>query len=125
MPIPLLFGRYLVREGKLSENQLSELLTVQSEINRSFSAKAIEGDFITIEEFKKGRQYQRDKGVTFRQALMDLGFADEKKVQEIEDAFADKKVKLGELMIRRGLITEEELHRVIDEFRERGVLKGS
>jgi hypothetical protein len=116
--IPELFGRYLVRAGTITEEELDESLRIQSEINRSFASKAIEGDFITIDQFKKARLLQRQKGILFCDALLELGYADKEKINAIEQTFSNEKVKLGELLVKRKMISEDELISALSKFKE-------
>ncbi len=118
MSIPELFGRYLVRGNKITEEELDEALRVQSEINKSFASKAIEGDFITIDQFKKARLLQRQKGILFSDALLELGYADEETLNAIEQTFSRERVKLGELLAKRKMITDEELTSALRKFKE-------
>ena len=104
MEIPLLFGRYLVHSGKITEAQLSETTKVQAEINRSFAVTALEYDFITLDDFKKAVSCQRQEGIRFREALVQLEIADEEKIKRIDKAIDEKSVKLGDLLVKKGLM---------------------
>jgi len=123
MDIPVLFGRFLVREGKISEEDLLEVTRVQSEINRSFAVTALEGDFITLDDFKKAVAYQREKGVKFRDAIKELKIADETTLEKIDKLLQDKSIKLGELLVKRGLITKSDLNELLKNFQEKGTME--
>ncbi len=118
MSISELFGRYLVRGEKITEEELDEALRVQSEINKSFASKAIEGDFITIDQFKEARLLQRKKGILFRTALLELEYTDEEKLNDIEQAFSHERIKLGDLLVKRNMISKEELASALEKFKE-------
>lgn len=122
MGIPILFGRFLVREGKLSDKEIKELVQVQSEINNSFPVATLEGDFVNLDQFKKAREHQREKGVTFVESLKSLELANDDLIKEVEGKMKQNNVKLGELIVRRGIMSEDELKEVLDEFKERGKL---
>ncbi len=62
MNIPILFGRFLVRTNKISEEELSKILRVQLEIKHSYASIALEHDLITIDDFKRALEYQRQGG---------------------------------------------------------------
>jgi hypothetical protein len=121
--IPILFGRFLVREGKISEDELAEVIKIQTELNQSFSTVALEGGFITIEDFKKALSHQRQKGISFKDALKELNIADDPTIERINKALKEKSLRLGEILVKRGLMTEEELEKALNEFKEKGVLK--
>ncbi len=122
MGIPILFGRFLVREGKISEQDLRQLVQVQSELNSSYALAAIEGEFITIDEFKKTRSFQREKLINFRDALKELQIADDEKLAGIDESISSNNVRIGELLVQKGILSDEELKQVLADFKERGTL---
>ncbi|RJQ18071.1 MAG: hypothetical protein C4560_07785 [Nitrospiraceae bacterium] len=122
MDNPILFGRFLVREGKISEKELLEVSKIQTEINRSFAVVALEGGFIGPEDFKAAIAYQRQKGIRFRDALTELKIADDETVGKIDKAQKDNAVRLGELLVKRGAITEEGLGDALNDFKEKGTV---
>jgi len=119
MDIPILFGRFLVRECNVSERDMREAVMVQSEINRAYSSTALEGGFITLDDFKNALGCQRQKGIRFREALAELKIADET-IKNIDSAHKEKSVKLGELLVTRGIITEADLEEALKKFMEKG-----
>ncbi|RJR18177.1 MAG: hypothetical protein C4581_06565 [Nitrospiraceae bacterium] len=123
MDIPILFGRYLVRNGKISEEQLSEAIKVQYEINRSFAVTALENEYITLEEFKKALACQRNEGIRFREALRRLQIASDETIEKIDNALSEKSVKLGELLVLKGLVEQHELNKILADFREKGTME--
>lgn len=123
MEIPLLFGRYLVHSGKISEEQLLEATKVQAEINRSFAVTALEHEFITLDDFKRALARQRQEGIRFREALVQLEIADEEKIEKIDKAINEKSVKLGEVLVKKGLMEENDLKETLAEFKEKGALE--
>lgn len=123
MEIPLLFGRYLVRSGDITEEQLSEVVKVQNEINGSFAVIALENDYITLDDFKKALAFQREEGVRFREAVKRLQIADDNTIEKIDRALSGKNVKLGELLVKKGLVEQNELDNILSKFKERGTLE--
>ncbi|MBI4682822.1 MAG: hypothetical protein HY757_06945 [Nitrospirae bacterium] len=123
MEIPILFGRYLVHSGRISEEQLAEATKVQAEINISFAVTALENDLITLDDFKKALLCQRQEGIRFREALIRLQIADEKTIEAIDKAINERNVKLGELLVKRGIMEENELKKTLNEFKEKGTLE--
>ncbi|MBI4847485.1 MAG: hypothetical protein HY808_02770 [Nitrospirae bacterium] len=118
----ILFGRFLVRDGKVSEKELLNAIKVQHEINSSFAAIALEGGFITLDDFKKALSCQRQKGIKFREALIELKITDNDTVEKIDKAFNENTVRLGELLVKRGVITEDALKKALEDFKEKGTV---
>ncbi len=123
MDIPILFGRFLVREGIITDEALTEAARVQTEINRSFDAVALVNDFINLEDFKKAIEHQREYCVSFREALQQLEIAEEETIGKIDETCSNRWVKLGELLVIRGILNEDELQNALDEFKEKGVVE--
>jgi hypothetical protein len=121
--IPILFGRFLVRQGKISEEALLYVTKVQTEINQCFSAVALESDFISLDDFKKALNYQRESGIKFSEALKELKIANDETIEKINDMCRTKRVKLGELLVKRGFITEDDLKTALEEFKNRGAME--
>ena len=95
MDIPILFGRFLVREGIITDEALTDAVRVQTEINRPFDAVALVSDFISLEDFKKAIEHQREYCVSFRGALQKLEIADKETIGKIDETCNHRRVKLG------------------------------
>lgn len=122
MAIPLLFGRFLVRSGRIKENELARLLKVQSEVNDSYALTALNGGFVTLEKFKEIFDYQKTMAITFKEAMLELRVTDAAGLQAIEAAMKKSNVRIGELLITCALLTEEELNKALAEFKDKGTL---
>jgi len=123
MNIPILFGRFLVREGIITNEVLADAVSIQSEINRSFDTFALVNDFISIDDFKKAIGYQREHCVSFKDALIKLDIADDEKIEKIDETCNSSKVKLGDLLVTRGILKEDELQKALEDFKQKGVME--
>ncbi len=123
MDIPILFGRFLVRKGKISNEALNEAIKVQSEINRSFAAVAVEHGFISFDDFKKALGHQRENGLRFRDSLAELKIADEETLLKIDSSFKETTIKLGELLVKRGALVRDDLEEALKDFRENNTME--
>lgn len=116
MDYSMLFGQYLVSEEIITQEDLSTLITIQDEINRSFVISALELEEITPDDLKVAHHYQREKAMTMEEALLALGIIDKERIEMIK-AFLDKKrIKIGELLVKKGIISEDELNKLLAEF---------
>ncbi len=120
MDIPILFGRFLLNKGIISKDKLSYALKVQSEINNSFLLTTLEGGYVKIEALKDAINLQRDKGLCFKDALMELKLIDEETIEKIKGEMAEKRIMLGDLIVKQGIITSHELEDALKEFHEHG-----
>ena len=122
MDIPILFGRFLVRKGKISNEALNEAIKVQSEINRSFAAVAVEHGLISFDDFKKALGHQRENGLRFRDSLAELKIADEETLSKIDSVFKETTIKLGELLVKREDLVRDDLEEALKDFRENNTM---
>lgn len=123
MSVPMMFGRYLIMKGKITDQELNEALNVQSELNRSLAEELIERGHITLAGFREAWAYQREKFITFKEAVLELELVGREVIQEVEKACAGRHIKLGELLVQKGALTNDELISSLKEFKEGGYMK--
>jgi len=119
----MMFGRYLIMKGKITETDLEEALQVQSELNRSLAEELLEGDYLSLDGFKKAWQYQRENLITLKDAILALELMDPDELERIEINCSDKYIRLGELFVQKGTISDKELKDLLREFHEKGYEK--
>lgn len=122
MSVPLMFGRFLVMNGKITDQELTEALNIQSELNMSFAEELLQGEHITMEQFRKAWAYQREKFITFKEAVIELEMAGKDVISEIEESCADRYIKLGELLVQKGALSAEELKSALTAFQDGGYM---
>ncbi len=118
MSVPLMFGRFLIMRDKVTENELTEALKVQSELNRSFAEELLEGGHIDLEQFRQAWAYQREKFVTFKDAVKALELVGPDVIEQIDNECSGRYIKLGELLVQKGSLSAEELEEALKEFQE-------
>lgn len=118
--IPLLFGSFLVRESFVSYDELADALSVQSEVNQSFLATALIEGFIDVDQFRQCTRLQREKGIGSLDSLLELGVLGEAEITAVGEAMARNRLLLGELLVRRGCLTREQLDSALLLFKIRG-----
>ncbi|UCG78896.1 MAG: hypothetical protein JSV21_03445 [Nitrospirota bacterium] len=118
MSVPLMFGRFLIMRDKVTENELTEALKVQSELNRSFAEELLEGGHIDLEQFRQAWTYQREKFVTFKDAVRALELVGPDVIEQIDSECSGRYIKLGELLVQKGSLSAEELEEALKEFQE-------
>jgi hypothetical protein len=113
----IVFGRFLVRRGLLGERELSEAVRIQTEVNRHYGITALEAGLIGLDDFRRGLAYQRDHGVTFRTALLALHLATEQSIGAFDAAVRARRLRLGEILVRRGALSEQVVNQALGQFR--------
>lgn len=118
MEIPLLFGRFLVKQGRVKEEDLSNALKVQKEINPPLGVYCLENGFITLENFMAILKCQREEALNFREAALKLRILEEAAILEIEEKQKKSAINIGTILTKKGLITEDYLEKELANFKE-------
>lgn len=119
MEIPLLFGRFLVRQGSIREEDLNNALKVQKEINPPLGVYCLENGFITLENFKAILKCQREEALGFREAALKLRLLDEEAILEVEEKQKKTAINIGTILTKKGLMTEDNLEKELANFKEK------
>ena len=75
--IPLLFGRFLVKTGWVSEEQVEQALALQKELTPSLALVAVLENMLTMDDFRRILMHQRRLGLFFQEAVTQLGLLDQ------------------------------------------------
>lgn len=124
LKVPVLFGRHLVRTGVISEGVLKELARVQDELSGSPAYAALDAGLLSLDQTRAARRHQRERAVSFEQAVRELGLLDEDGLKAVREACAGEHVRLGELLVLRGLISTDDLERELTVFNEEQHARG-
>jgi hypothetical protein len=106
-------GEILQADGLVTGNNLAEALKTQKKIrNRRMGEVLVEDTDITREEIEKtiedaSGQPQIPRDVRIGDILVEAGLVTREQVEKVyESQLAGKKLKVGEILIKQGLITE-------------------
>ncbi len=119
MDIPLLFGRFLVKQGSVKEEDLDNALKVQKEINPPLGVYCLENSFITLENFMTILKCQREEALSFREAALKLRILEEAAILEIEEKQRKSAINIGTVLTKKGLMTEDDLEKELANFKEK------
>ena len=112
LAIPLLFGRFLVHRGYASEQELQAAVRVQAEFRCCAHALDIAAQ-LSPEQMAAARALQRDRGLTLRESVAALGLPVAAGGQG-----AGSPSRIGEILVRRGVMTAARLEAALEEFRQ-------
>lgn len=118
MDIPLLFGRFLVKQGRVKEEELSSALKVQKEINSPLGVYCLEHGVIKLEDFMAILKFQREEALSFRDAVLKLRILDEAAILEIEEKQSRSAINIGAILTKKGLMTEDDLEKELANFKK-------
>jgi hypothetical protein len=129
----ILFGKIAVKAGMCSDEQIDECIRMQEEMQqrKPLGMIMLEKGYITEDQLQKIIEIQkanlqekaihsrtkRDDGM-FGRIVLKLGFASEEQVHDAvriqakieEDIF----LRLGEIMVKKGYLTNDQVHAVLD-----------
>jgi hypothetical protein len=114
--IPLLFGRFLVKAGWVSEEQVEQALALQKELTPSFGLVAVLENMLTMDELHRILMHQRRLGLFFKEAVTQLGLLDDARLAGLEECRRSYTLRLGEALVVRGDLTDMELREALSAF---------
>jgi hypothetical protein len=115
--IPLLFGRFLVKAGWVTEAQVQRAIQLQKELTPNIGEVALLESLLTVDDLRRVLAHQRRTGLFFREAVCQLGLLDSEQLASLEERGRAYRIPLGEVMILQGSITAAELEEALQAFR--------
>jgi hypothetical protein len=114
--IPLLFGRFLVKTGWASDEQVEQASTLQKEIAPSLGLVAVLENMLTVDELRTLLAHQRTTGLFFQEAVTRLGLLDQAQLALLEERRRSYTLLLGEALVVRGALTDLDLEDALRSF---------
>jgi hypothetical protein len=114
--IPLLFGRFLVKTGWVSEEQVEQALALQKELTPSLGLVAVLENLLTLDELRRILMHQRRLGLFFQEAVSQLGLLDDARLAGLEERRRSYTLRLGEALVVRGDLTNTNLQEALRAF---------
>ena len=105
--VPLLFGRFLVLGGHISESDIIEALRVQRDLNAMSALALIEQRLLSLEEIGRLWDCQRRELVSFEEAMDRQGLPAGTDPKTVLKALRGQSIPLGEILVGQGKISRE------------------
>ena len=118
--VPLLFGRYLVHQSVLTDEDVAEALMVQNDLCGNPAFVALERQIISQQQFIECRQYQLQHCVTFDVAARALNHLSIDVLQTLYEQTHRNRLPLGQILVKRGKLTAERLVDLLEDFKVNG-----
>ncbi len=106
---PILFGRYLVLGGLITEPEMSAAAAAQDELNGSFAVAALEQGALGLEDFLRCREHQRQKGTLFQEAALELGVLTQDAVEQVQRRMDAERMRIGDILVARSSLPSDHL----------------
>jgi hypothetical protein len=121
--IPLLFGRFLALKGLITDEELRDAITIQLQLNHYHcDAYLLLGKgLLDLEDVQRCRDYQMEKGRTLHEALLDLKLIETSALEFLQHAERPQ-LRLGEILVRRGSLSQQELQKALADFQKKNFL---
>lgn len=116
-----LFGEYLVEHNIISEEVLVEALISQIKQLPSVTEIVFEQKLLDVKDLLSVFRQQSHKHCGFIEAAMDLGYWKPEISAEVDKQAAERRIPLGELLVKQGTVKMEQITKALDEFFGEGI----
>lgn len=118
LDVPVLFGRFLVLNGILTEKDIADATRVQKDLNASPLFRVVEKGLLSLDDVKRARAYQWEKMTTFCQAIDALKILLFDDCNALLNSANQQHIPLGEILVKQGKITPQELANALEKHRK-------
>ncbi|MBK1695184.1 hypothetical protein CKO09_10595 [Chromatium weissei] len=116
--VPVLFGRFLILNGILTEKDIADAVRVQKDLNANPLFRVIEKGLLSLDDVRRVRAYQWEKMTTFCQAVDALKIMLIGDCEMILKSANQQRIPLGELLVKQGKITPKVLANALEKHRK-------
>jgi len=104
-----LFGQFLIRRGKVNQEDIEEALVLQEILSDSLGAAALANDMITFGQVGQILDYMDNSGSTFTDAALELKFLTRAQIEVLAREAAECQFRLGQLLVATTKLLQPEL----------------
>ena len=112
------FGHYLLDEGKLTNEQLTEAIEYQATRNLSLGELAVREGLISAKEADTINDKQRTLDKRFGEVAISLGLLSDPQIGDLLQIQKNEKIFFGEILILKNFMSEETLKNELARFEE-------
>ncbi|MBI3814180.1 MAG: hypothetical protein HY279_06920 [Nitrospinae bacterium] len=105
----MLFGEYLIKIEKISEDELNFALEFQRDDNVMSAVSAIGKGYLTYGDVSKIMDYMRETDMGFEETSVSLGLLNKEEIKIITDSKGKTHYRIGELLVMCGSISKVEM----------------
>jgi len=110
------FGRFLLRKGIITEDQLLDAVNYQKEMNRRIGAVAVERKLLTKKQVESVLEEQKKVDMPFGEIAVGLKYLTRKKLDDLLFLKNVNHVYLGEALLTKGYLTPDRHAAMIREY---------
>lgn len=112
------FGHFLLDEGRLTNEQLTEAIDYQARQNLSLGLLAVREELITEKQADSINDKQRSLDQRFGEVAISLGLLSDPQIEMLLSIQKKEKIFFGEILILKNFMSEETLKRELARFEE-------
>jgi len=111
-----LFGQFLIRRGKVLQDDIEEALVLQEILHDSLGAAALASDLITFKQVGEILDHMDNSASNFSEAAVELKILTPKQVEELKIKAGDCQFRLGQLLVATTKLSQNELDEELVHF---------
>lgn len=112
------FGHYLLDEGKISKEQLTDAIEYQSEKNLSLGKLAVREKLISDVDAQKINDKQRTLDKRFGEVAIGLNLLEDSQILQLLEIQKKEKIFFGEILVLKKFMTDDEVKIELSRFEE-------
>lgn len=112
------FGHYLLDEGKITAEQLTQAVDYQSSKNLSLGEIAVRENLITTAEAEKINDKQRSLDKRFGEVAISLGLLSETQIEKLLTLQKEEKIFFGQALVAKNVMDKENVEKELKLFEE-------
>ena len=115
-PIPLLFGRFLVKAGWITDAHVERALSFQREQHLDIGMVAMLEGLLSVDGCRYVFEYQKQTGLLFDEALLKLGLLDTEQLALLDVRRHGQHLLLGEVLVLQKSLSATALREAVHAF---------
>ena len=119
------FGQYLIRRGKVKQEDIDEGLMLQEILHESVGAVALAHDMVSFKDVGRILEKMDRQGGSFSDVAIEIGILSRKQVKEIKKRYPEQRIYIGQLLVATGKLTRGELELELEQFEKERMLVAS
>jgi hypothetical protein len=111
------FGNYLRKRGRLTQEQLRDVLALQDTVRVKLGVLAIDAGYMTASQVEKVHGLQSELDKRFGEIAISLGFLDDDKLSILLSQQNKRHLFISQALIDKGIVSFEEFESLLEDYR--------
>lgn len=112
------FGHYLLNQGLLTREQLTDALEFQQTVHVKFGVIAVDEGFLTPDQVEKVHEMQKQVDKRFGEIAVDLGFLTEEQVEVMLSVQKQNHLLLAQALVDKEYMTIEQFSNALNDYKK-------